>query len=334
MVEPHHLELDTVADDWQSALDAAGHALADSDRAYSDPERGRRRRELSRECMETEAQLARLAREEHLPYLPWLSAGQVRPAELGLPAETRACVFDLDGVLTNSAAVHAAAWAAVFDDLLLRLAQRLDRQFVPFDRASDYAAYLDGRPRLDGIHEFLRSRGIGLPEGHPGDRADAETVYGLAQHKGEVLARIMRRRGINALPGARRYLEAAGRAHLLRAVVSGSATVPPMLELAGLDSLVETIVDATDIREGGLRVRPAPDLLLAACHDLQVEPRATVSFAHDPAGVAAARTAGIAVIGVSMDERSREALFGFGAQRTISGLSALLERRLRADAVQ
>jgi HAD superfamily hydrolase (TIGR01509 family) len=330
MAEVPHIEVDRLADEWQWALDAAVDAVADSDRSYSLSERRRLGRALRRERAETSALLAELAKEQHVPGAPWIATGHVTPAELGLRPGTRACVLDLDGVLTNSGSVHAAAWAEVFDDLLLRL----DRPYVPFDTERDYAAYLDGRPRLDGIHHFLRSRGIRLPEGSPGDAADAETAHGLARHKADALARLMRRRGVAALPGARRYLEAAGHAHVRRAVVSGSVTVLPMLRRAGLESLIDAIVDATDIQEQALRVRPAPDVVLAACRALDVDPRAAVAFVHTPDGVAAAGAAGLGVVAVAADEPTRERLLGFGAERAVPGLAALLAPRLRTDALR
>ena len=192
---------------------------------------------------------------------------------LGLPAGVSACLFDLDGVLTDSAVLHASAWGEVFDDLLLRLTENTGWHFIPFDRGADYRAYIDGRPRLEGVHAFLDSRGIRLPEGRLDDPPRADTACGLAKRKGEALARGMQQRGVTALPGVRRYLEAAGHAGLKRAVVSASASTLPMLELAALATLVEARVDADVIRSDGLRSPPAPDLLLAACRRLDVASR-------------------------------------------------------------
>jgi HAD superfamily hydrolase (TIGR01509 family) len=324
------LELDTVADDWQLALDGAVEAVNAADRVFTAEERGRLRRSLAQERAETAVLLERLAHTTGVHNVPWLSPVPVHPPSLGLTDGLRACIFDLDGVLTDSGVVHAAAWAEVFDDFLLRLALTTDRQFVPFDRDLDYRLYIDGRPRLEGIHTFLRSRGIRLPEGRPEDRADVDSAYGLARHKSEALARVMRRRGVSALPGARRFLEAVGRAGLGRAVVSGSQTVLPMLELAEIATLVDLRVDAESIRTEGLRSRPAPDLLVAACRRLGVEPEEAVSFAHSPDGVAAGRAAGMSVIGVGVDDAARERLRGFGAGRVIPSLATLLDRRLLA----
>lgn len=325
------IELDTVADEWQLALDGAGYALDSANGAYSPDEHGRRSRELAHERAETAESLRRLAATTGAHRAPWLSPFPVRNAALGLPEGVRACIFDLDGVLTDSAVVHAAAWAEVFDDFLLRVAQQTDRQFVPFDPDADYRAYLDSRPRLDGIHAFLRSRGIRVPEGTPEDPADAGTAHGLARHKSEALARIMHRRGVSALAGARRYLEASGRAGLRRAVVSGSMNVEPMLELAELATVVDVHVGAGEIRAEGLRSRPAPDVLLAACRRLGVAPADAVTFAHNPAGIAAGHAAVMAVVGVGADGVSRERLEGFGAERVVASLGELLDHRLLGD---
>lgn len=327
------LELDTVADEWQLALDGAVAAVDAADRTLSADERGALLRSLSQERVETAALLAELAHTTGVHNVPWLSPVPVRTASLGLREGVRACIFDLDGVLTDSAVLHAAAWAEVFDDLLLRLAQETDRQFVPFDQVADYRSYIDGRPRLEGIHTFLRSRGIRLPEGRPEDRADAETAYGLARHKREALDRVMHRHGASALPGARRYLEAVGRAGLGRGVVSGSTTTLPMLEQAGIASLVDVRVDAERMRSEQLRSRPAPDVLLAACRLLDVPAEHSVTFTHSPDGVAAGRAAGLGVVGVASDEATRERLLGFGAEQVVASFLVLLDRRLLGTGV-
>jgi HAD superfamily hydrolase (TIGR01509 family) len=317
------IELDTVADDWQFALDAATRALDASQHAFPVDELRARRRRLAEERLETQRDLAVLASRIGVQHRPWLSPFPLHPSLLGVDESSRACIFDLDGVLTDSGVLHAAAWGEVLDSLLLRLTEPTGWHFIPFDRVSDYAAYIDGRPRLEGIRLFLRSRGI---------RLSHEDEEALARGKGEALGRRLRERGVNALPGARLYLEASGRSHLGRAVVSSSTRTLPMLELAGLSSLVEARVDAEQIAEGGLRSRPAPDILLRACELLEVEPADAVSFAHTPDGVAAARAAGVRVVGVSAAARERERLLAFGAEQVAAGLAALLDRRVVAAA--
>lgn len=316
------LELDTISARWQLALDAAERALG-AVGALPSPEVKQRRGKLARERQETAQMLVGLARTAGVRPVPWLSPVPVSTTMLGLPTATKACLFDLEGVLTDSALLHAQAWSEVFDEFLLRLSDKTGWGFIPFDRLADYRAYLDGRPRVEGIHAFLDSRGIRLPEGRPDDPAESDTACGLARRKGEAVARHLRQRGVTALDGARRYLEAAGHAGLERAVVSASANTLPMLQLAGLAALVEERVDADVIRNEGLRPRPAPDLLLMACRRLGVRPEETVTFTHSPAGVAAGLAGGLAVIGVAVGEYG-EALLGFGAERVVPAVGTLL----------
>jgi HAD superfamily hydrolase (TIGR01509 family) len=321
------LELQTISVHWQHALDAAGSALDAASGSLLAPDLVHRRQELHRERQHTAEMLARLANVTGARPMPWLSPVPVSTTMLGLPNGVRACVFDVEGVLTNGGALHAWAWGEVFDDVLLQLSAQTGWHFIPFDRIGDYRAFFDGRARLEGIHLFLASRGIRLPEGRPDDPTEAHTAYGLARRKGELLAGDVRARRVVALPGAVRYLEAAGRASLGRAVVSASANTLPMLELAGLATLVEERIDADVIRDEELRTRPAPDQLLAACRRLGVRPEEAVTLTHSPAGVAAGNAAGITVVGVA-DGAQAAALQAFGAERVVSSLEALLDRRL------
>lgn len=327
----HAVGFDTIADGWQLALDDAVAALDASGRAYPGDQLAHRRRALVEERTKVSRLLADVALVAGDRHVPWLASLPVRGTSLGLPNTVRSCVFDLDGVLTDSAALHATAWAEAFDGLLLRLSERIGWQFIPFDRNADYLSFIDGRPRLEGVHTFLRSRGIQLPEGRPGDPAGADTAYGIARHKSDALARTLRSRGVTALPGARRYLEAAGHAGILRAVVSGSANTTPMLELAELATLAEACVDADRIHIEKLRSRPAPDVLLSACRLLGSDPCETASFTHSSAGVAAGKSAGLWVVGIG-DAQTCERLAGFGADRVAPSLIDLLEVRLRGPA--
>jgi beta-phosphoglucomutase-like phosphatase (HAD superfamily) len=320
-------ELEAVTARWQSALDAAERALAASGSQLPAAELARRRRALVRERAETAELLTGLAAVCAIHPAPWLSPIPPTPELLGIPASTRACLFDLDGVLTDSAVLHAHAWADVFDTFLMRIGDAAGRQFAPFDVRTDYRDFMDGRPRLEGIHLFLASRGIRVPEGAPDDAGDAETACALAKRKGEAISRGLRGRGVTELAGARRFLQAAGRAGLGRVVVSASTNALPMLELAGLAALVDERVDAAAIAEEGLRSRPAPDLLLAACRRLAVAPSDAVTLTHSPAGVVAGINAGLTVVGVG-DEARRELLREYGAPLAVGSLRALLDPRL------
>ncbi len=154
---------------------------------------------------------------------------------LGLPAHVSACLFDLDGVLTQTAKVHNAAWAETFDAYLRRRSVETGEPFQPFDPGPDYNRYVDGRPRADGVRTFLASRGITLPEGSPDDPPEADTVNGLGNRKNVVLLQRIEQHGVEAYEGSVRYLEAATAAGLRRAVVSASANCAAVVHAAGLD---------------------------------------------------------------------------------------------------
>jgi beta-phosphoglucomutase-like phosphatase (HAD superfamily) len=328
---PAPTDLGVVAERWQWSLDATQRAL-DAARAVLGGEGlHARQRALAAERQVTGELLVRLGRETGSRTVPWLSSVPVDTRMLRLPATVRACLFDLDGVLTDSGSLHAWAWSEVFDPLLLRLSQRAGWAFKPFDRVADYRDFVDGRPRLDGIHTFLASRGIRLREGRRDDPADADTACGLARRKGEKLAHGLAHRGVGALPGAGRYLEAARRAGLACCVVSASTTTLPMLEVAELERLVDERADAELLAAESLRPRPAPDLLMAVCARLGVSPAEAATLTHTPAGVAAGHAGGLLVLGIGSGEIA-ETLRGVGADLVAPSLESLLEPRLRAAA--
>ena len=321
------LELDTISSHWQLALDAGERALYAAAESLPADELSHRRTRLVEERLEAARALTRLARMELVHPAPWLSPVPIDNAMLGLPSTVTACLFDLDGVLTDSGVLHAWAWGEVLDQFLLRVSEQAGWHFIPFDRTADYREYIDGRPRLEGIHAFLGSRGIRLPEGDLRDPPEADTAYGLAGRKAAILSRGLRRRGSTALTGARRYLEATGHAGVQRAVISASVHASRMLELAGLATLVEARVDADVIRDEELRSRPAPDLLQSACRALDVPPHQAVTFTQSVAGVAAGRAAGLAVIGIGEGDEA-EQLAEAGAGHVLPSLRVLLDRRL------
>jgi beta-phosphoglucomutase-like phosphatase (HAD superfamily) len=311
------LELDTVSTDWQLALDASDRALTSSGKALSAAEHALRRKALDEERRRAAEELADLARMAGVRPAPWLSPVPVDNKMLGLPATVTACVFDLEGVLTDSGVLHAWAWAHVLDDFLLELSETTERQFIPFDRSGEYRDYLDGRPRLEGLDAFLESRGV---------RIDDNTARGLAGRKDEMLKRELHERGTTALRGARRYLEAAGRAGLGRAIVSASANTEALLDSSGMATVADVRIDAEAMRTEGLRSRPAPDVLLAACRRLDARPEQAVTFTHSADGVAAGRGAGLAVVGVAEGPQA-ERLQQHGAERLVTSLVELLDRR-------
>jgi beta-phosphoglucomutase family hydrolase len=243
---------------------------------------------------------------------------------LGLPDGTRACLFDLDGVLTDTASVHAAAWKQMFDEYLQARAEREGTPFTPFDIATDYAAYVDGKPRLAGTDSFLRSRGIELAEGGPGDAPDAETLYALSSRKNALVQEKIVTVGVEVYPGSVRYLHAVKDAGLTTAVVSSSANAKQVLEVAGLADLIDHRVDGVTAKERGLPGKPAPDTFLAAAADLGVGNDEAVVFEDALAGVASGKAGGFGFV-VGVDRLGQaDALRAHGADIVVTDLADLL----------
>jgi beta-phosphoglucomutase family hydrolase len=246
---------------------------------------------------------------------------------LGLPASVRACLFDLDGVLTDTAKVHAAAWKEMFDQYLRARAAKPGEEFVPFDQAEDYGTYVDGKPRYDGVRSFLASRGIELPKGEPDDPASAETICGLGNRKNKIVLRMIHEQGVEAYPGSRRYLEAARDAGLRRAVVSSSTNCHDVLVAAGIEKLFEARIDGVVAERQQLKGKPAPDTYLAGARALDVSPDAAAVFEDALAGVEAGRAGGFAsVVGVDRVGHAK-ALREHGATVVVRDLAELLEER-------
>jgi beta-phosphoglucomutase family hydrolase len=243
---------------------------------------------------------------------------------LGLPDGVQACLFDLDGVLTKTAKVHAAAWKEMFDGYLRRRAEADHTPFVPFDQVEDYDRYVDGKPRYDGVRSFLLSRGIELPEGEEDDPPSAETVHGLGNRKNEIVLRLIRDHGVEPYEGSVRYVRAAIDAGLRRAVVSSSTNCRDVLRAAGIEDLFEVRIDGVVAEREHLRGKPAPDTFLAAAKAFDVEPAAAAVFEDALAGVEAGRAGHFGcVVGVDRVGQARE-LSEHGASVVVSDLSELL----------
>ena len=244
---------------------------------------------------------------------------------LGLPDGTRACLFDLDGVLTDTASVHAAAWKQMFDEFLRGRAERAGVEFRPFDIKSDYGPYVDGKPRLEGTDSFLRSRGIELPAGGPGDPPDAETIHALSTRKNDLVQEKIVTVGVDVYPGSVRYLHAVKEAGLATAVVSSSANAEQVLRVAGLTELIDHRVDGVTAKERGLPGKPAPDTFLAAAADLGVGKDEAVVFEDALAGVASGRAGGFRFV-VGVDRLGHaDALRAHGADVVVTDLAELLD---------
>jgi beta-phosphoglucomutase family hydrolase len=246
---------------------------------------------------------------------------------LGLPSRIRACLFDLDGVLTQTARVHAAAWKEMFDTFLRERAARTGEAFAPFDPVTDYTHYVDGKPRYDGVRSFLASRGIELPEGDPSDPPSAETVCGLGNRKNELVLALLKRDGVQVYEGSVRYVRAVRDAGLHRAVVSASANCRDVLEAAGIENLFEIRIDGIVVEERHLKGKPAPDTFLAAAEELGAKPAEAAVFEDALAGVEAGRAGQFGfVVGVDRAEQ-RKALLEHGADVVVTDLAELLKQQ-------
>jgi beta-phosphoglucomutase family hydrolase len=238
---------------------------------------------------------------------------------LGLPDSVTACLFDLDGVLTDTASVHRKAWKQTFDPVLSGRGQ-------PEFTDDDYASYVDGKPRADGVRDFLHSRAIDLPEGSPDDPPDAETVYGVGNRKNQLLVKTIHDQGVTVFEDARRYLEAARAAGLRRLVVSSSANTKDVLHVTGLEDLVEGRVDGVTITQKHLRGKPAPDSFLEGASVLGLDASQAAVFEDALAGVQAGRDGGFGyVVGINrVDEAHGRGLREHGAAVVVSSLLELL----------
>lgn len=240
--------------------------------------------------------------------------------KLGLPEDIHACLFDLDGVITKTAVVHAAAWKETFDAFLRR---RDGEDFRPFDATRDYDEYVDGRPRADGVRAFLTSRGIELPEGDPGDGPHRATVHGLGNRKNDLLLEKIRRDGVEAYEGTLRYITAARANGLRTAVVSSSANCRDILASVGAEGLFDVRIDGVVAAERGLPGKPRPDTYLAAARDLGVEAAASAVFEDALAGMDAGRSGHFGyVVGIDRVGQS-DALSAHGADVVVKDLAEL-----------
>jgi beta-phosphoglucomutase-like phosphatase (HAD superfamily) len=323
--------LDEVGAQWRVALFAAHDVLAAARAAgrsagWNPGELAVLERKLAEERATTARLLDAVAREEHVRLSRRLTDPRATAETLGLPHGVQACLFDLDGVLTGSAEVHAAAWRESINDLLSRRYELAGERFGPyrpFSAHRDYYPYLHGKPRLVGAHAFLASRGIVLPEGQPDDSPDAETVFGLGNRKNKAFQQLLESEGIRAFSGSVSYLEAAREAGMKCAVLSASTNTEAILRHAGLASIIDRIVDGNVIRRRGLEAKPAPDTILTACELLGVAPAQAATFETTIEGLDAGRTAGVGAA-FAVDRAGREeALRTHGARAVVTDLADL-----------
>ena len=235
-------------------------------------------------------------------------------------ARIDALIFDLDGVITQTASTHARAWKQLFDQFLARRATKTNELFVPFDLENDYRRYVDGKPRIAGVASFLAARGITVPTGAPGDEAELETAHGLASRKDHYFAKLLAHEGVDVSPSAEPILREARSRGLRTAVASSSHHCAEILHTAGLTALFDARVDGIDLDRLGLAGKPAPDMFLEAARRLNASPARIAVFEDATAGVEAARAGGFGlVIGVGPAARGPE-LLKHGADEIVANL--------------
>ena len=247
---------------------------------------------------------------------------------LGLPDGITTCLFDLDGVLTQTAKVRAKAWKQMFDEFLRGWYARKGEPFREFVLPDDYEKYVDGKPRRDGVRSFLQSRGIALPEGSPADSHEADTIYGLGLRKNDLVLRLIKDEGVESYPDAVEFVKQAKEQGLRRAVVSSSANAKDVLIAAGIEDLFEARIDGIVADQEQLAGKPAPDTFLAGAQAFGSEPAQCAVFEDAEAGVQAGRAGRFGwVVGVDRTGPAHAvALREHGADVVVRELTDLLDR--------
>jgi beta-phosphoglucomutase family hydrolase len=247
----------------------------------------------------------------------------------GLPDGVKACLFDMDGVVTQTAVVHAAAWKEMFDEFLRARAESTRTKFVPFDEHHEYDAYVDGKPRMDGTRSFLESRGIELPEGTPDDPPGTPTIYGLSNRKNDLVLAKLAQGGVQVYEGTVTYIRSVREKGIATAIVSSSANTKQILDSAGLADLFDVRVDGLIATERGLRGKPAPDTFLAAATELHLTATQAAVFEDALAGVEAGRAGHFALV-VGVDRVGQaDGLSKHGADIVVKDLAELLGKDAR-----
>jgi beta-phosphoglucomutase family hydrolase len=247
------------------------------------------------------------------------------PGTIVTPDKFDAVLFDLDGVLTATAKVHAAAWKRMFDEYLRQRAAAKGEPFRPFEIATDYKQYVDGKLRYDGVRSFLASRGIELPEGEVTDPPAHETISGLGNRKNEFVHEVLRAEGVDVYDGSVDFVRQLHGQGIKTAIVSASRNCRAVLEAAQIADLFDFCVDGEVASRLELAGKPAPDTFLAAAKQLGVEPARSVVVEDAVSGVQAGRAGGFGlVIGVDR-EGHPEALKEAGADFVVGDLRELVQ---------
>jgi beta-phosphoglucomutase family hydrolase len=236
-----------------------------------------------------------------------------------------AVLFDLDGVITNTAKIHAACWKKMFDEFLQQRATQRGEAFKPFDLVTDYRLHVDGKPRYDGVRDFLTSRGMQLPEGNPDNPPQAETVCGLGNRKNRLVTKAIEDMGVQAYEGSVRFVRQLRRDGFKIAIVSSSENCAAILKAANLDDLFEVRVDGAMVEAEQLAGKPAPDTFLIGARLLGVEPARTVVVEDAISGVQAGLSGDFGlVIGVARKGDAEE-LRRHGAHLVVNDLDELVD---------
>ncbi len=244
--------------------------------------------------------------------------------EFAIPADSfEAIIFDLDGVITDTASVHAAAWKGMFDDLLLRHSAREGVPFKAFEIETDYRTYVDGKPRLDGLKSFLGSRGIELPEGGPEDRLGADTIYHLAKRKNSDFLKRLQEQGVKVYGSTLEVIHSAKKHGLKTAVISSSKSCAMILDSVNLSDLFDVRVDGVDSEVLGIPGKPAPGIFLEAARQLQVKPERAVVIEDAVSGVQAGRAGGFGLVVGIARAGGKEELRNNGADAVVEDLSEI-----------
>lgn len=237
-----------------------------------------------------------------------------------------AVLFDLDGVVTDTASIHAACWKQMFDAYLQERGRRTGKTYRPFDPVSDYRLHVDGKPRFDGVRDFLRSRGIHLPEGSPHDPPDAESIGGLGNRKNRLVARAIEDKGVDAYEGSVRFIHSLRGLGYKVAIVSSSENCEAVLKAAKVDGLFEVRVDGATVESQHLAGKPSPDTFLMAARLLGVEPSRAVVVEDALSGIEAGLAGKFGlVIGVARRDNAEE-LRRRGAHLVVNDLGELVDR--------
>jgi beta-phosphoglucomutase family hydrolase len=235
-----------------------------------------------------------------------------------------AVLLDLDGVITDTASIHAACWKQMFDEYLHKRAAQRGEAFRPFDIATDYVLYVDGKPRYDGVRDFLTSRGIQLPEGTPDDSPQAETVDGLGNRKNDLVNKIIEAKGVEPYEGSVELIQQLRDRGFKIAVVTSSQNCTAVLKAAKLDGFFDAQVDGNVIRAQHLAGKPAPDSYLMAAKLLGVEPARAVVIEDALSGVEAGSNGKFGlVVGVARKGNADE-LRRHGANLVVNDLGELV----------